>query len=1145
MNVQPQITLDARDSSSILAALESRRPGYLPLWRPNGNDVATALSAMVAGWAEAIIIRLNQAPDKNKLAFLDLLGMQLQPARPARVPIVFQLASGAASAQALAGTAVAAPPPPGSNQPLRFETQQDCGVMAGKLTQVFSLWPARDDYIDHSAAYTAGTPFTLFDLRSLITLPHHLYLQHSKLLNLSGNVELQIEFQFVQTATKSLGMLWEYWDGQIWRGFLSLDQQCNTQTTVTADGTDGFSANGAIQLEADGAQSAALTLSGISGSWIRARLSKPLLRTSGLQLPAIDSIRISSIVTHAFVPSLKCVVTAAPQPQLLRAKTGSVSAAAVLLGNPNGQTLYVSGTLVNDSGQPLSGATVQVSAGSNSGGVFTQVTDTSGSFELTLPAFTPDQQLTAEVTFEGLDATCSPFVLPSTYTAMTLTFSVIGVAPDKAYNDAAKLDVTKPFYPFGQQPQPGTAFYFTNAEIFSKPGAHFRIYAPRTSASTDQTTPPANGSTIQPLQHLINWEYWNGRSWSLLAQSTSSPASYDLNQTEVLEFTVPVDMEPFTLSSQPPALMMRARLVSGGFGFVQTLSFQTGGHTTSFNVVVTQPPVLASFVFDYTWQYGPFYPENVLTYNDFTYTDHSSDAVWPGYSFRPFEYTTDTTPALYLGFDASPPEASNGLFFNIEEDPSDESGPPLIWEYWNGSQWQHASVTDGTQNLRLPEIVDFIGEDDSAPLPRFGTNAYWLRGRLKEDGPPGSPTVDAIYTNAVWASQLGTYQNVLLGQSNGAPNQTFQITQIPILEGERIEVCEASAPRAASEWRVIVLDVFQGDQDFIRQFEQLLAQESPQTDFQIGDVHLRRDKQRQVSEVWVRWQAETNPFAVGPNDRAYAIDRSQGLVLFNARLLPPGASVSAANFQAGGGTQGNVAAQTINQLLGAVAGVQSVSNPIPAEGGSDRETIEEFKLRAPGSLRHRGRAVTAEDYEIMAQEASSAVRVVKALPNRNPAGITWPGWITLLIIPESGDPQPFPSYGMREEVQSYIAQRALDTLTASTRIFVTGPTYTQVGVNAILVPDDPSQAGPVEAAARAALQQFLHPLYGGLSGTGWAFGRPVYLSDVAVVLHSVPDLDHAESVGLTVNGQLVGSVAPVSPDQIVAAGTIDLKVKAS
>src|SRR4030095_9862497 len=61
-----------------------------------------------------------------------------------------------------------------------------------------------------------------------------------------------------------------------------------------------------------------------------------------------------------------------------------------------------------------------------------------------------------------------------------LTFNVDGLDPEKAFSDASKVDVTKPFFPFGQQPQPGSVFYFSSEEIFSKPGAKMQIYVAKT-----------------------------------------------------------------------------------------------------------------------------------------------------------------------------------------------------------------------------------------------------------------------------------------------------------------------------------------------------------------------------------------------------------------------------------------------------------------------------------------------------------------------------------------------------------------------------------------------------------------------------------------------------------------------------------------
>src|SRR5690606_10864468 len=113
-------------------------------------------------YLETILQRLNQAPYKNLLAFLDLLGIQLIPPRPARVPVVFRLPDNVIDINLPAGTRLAAPPPPESTNQIVFETERATGVAVANLKQVFSLWPGRDQYIDHSTAIESKQPFVLF-----------------------------------------------------------------------------------------------------------------------------------------------------------------------------------------------------------------------------------------------------------------------------------------------------------------------------------------------------------------------------------------------------------------------------------------------------------------------------------------------------------------------------------------------------------------------------------------------------------------------------------------------------------------------------------------------------------------------------------------------------------------------------------------------------------------------------------------------------------------------------------------------------------------------------------------------------------------------------------------------------------------------
>ena len=72
MTPDRSLLLDPRDADAVLAALVRRRLGYVPEWLALDDDAATTLAQIFARYMDAVMRRLNQAPDKNKLAFLDL-----------------------------------------------------------------------------------------------------------------------------------------------------------------------------------------------------------------------------------------------------------------------------------------------------------------------------------------------------------------------------------------------------------------------------------------------------------------------------------------------------------------------------------------------------------------------------------------------------------------------------------------------------------------------------------------------------------------------------------------------------------------------------------------------------------------------------------------------------------------------------------------------------------------------------------------------------------------------------------------------------------------------------------------------------------------------------------------------------------------
>lgn len=1149
---RPSPPVDDRTAADWYTTLLRRRDGFVPEWRVDPGSAGSALGLVHARFIRLIRERQNQAPHKHKLAFFDLLGLEPAPAQPARAPLVFRLVDGAPAGQVAAGTPFAAPPPPGGTAQIVFETERACAIMPARVVQVVSLWPGRDEYIDHSAGLRAGVPVHLFRRNDLQPSPHHLYLAHPTLLALAGNVVLTVEVQLTEGGAEPLRGAWEYWDGKVWRGFADTTRECRETPAADPDGTDGWQQSGVVRLEADCAKSEEVSVNGVAGYWIRNRLTEPLLTAPNTAtaaardddgcapaasqgggdaanpLPLVERIRVSSIVARPFTAALRPVLPAASTDVRVVLRRIAINTAGPLTGR-----------VVNEAGHPLSGAVVTLLRADGTQAASSLPTGVTGQYAL--PLVDP-QGASLRLSFADVvaDATLPDAAAAGPRMVLDLELAIGGIQPDQAFGDGTKLDVSIPFQPFGAQPQPGSAFYFTSEEIFTKPGADLRIYLPRTSGPQDVT--PSAGTT--PLDRSMAWEYWNGHAWVLMERSErgGNPAR-DLATTEILAFTVPEDLEPVDYQGVT-ARWMRARLLSGGFGYRQDLTVEK----TTISVAVSQPPFLSDMRMGYTWQYGPFLPERVLTFNDFTYRDRTDETRWPGLSFLPFERITDRTPAVYVGFDRKPPVDAIGLFVDVVEDPSEVEGPELEWEFFDGFVWRPIAVDDETNRLRVPGIVSFIGAASSAALRRFGGEPlHWLRGRLKEDGPPGEPEIRAILPNATWASQQRTQRNVILGTSRGIASETFVTTSIPVMPGERLEVRELAGASAAIEWRTLAIDLFGGNRRALDEVEEELAVEDT-GEVVRGPLRLRRDRRKQISEVWVAWESRRNFLLSGPADRHYTIDRPVGRIRFgdgiHGRVLPAGAVLAAAVVRSGGGSQGNVSVRTITQTLGAVAGLEAVFNCAPAEGGADGESLTAFEARAPLRLRHRGRALSARDYETLAFEASAAVGFARAIPMRDPTGRTRPGWITLVIVPASKEPRPWPSFGLRRQITAFLSARANASL-AAPRIWVTGPRYVPVDVDAVVAPLDPSQAGTIERSVREALERFFHPLTGGPAGEGWGGGRDVHLSDVAAITEGVSGVDYVEDLQLRSDGEPRGERIAVGDDYVVVAGELRLHMKAA
>ncbi|MEN6428252.1 MAG: putative baseplate assembly protein [Phycisphaerales bacterium] len=97
-----------------------------------------------------------------------------------------------------------------------------------------------------------------------------------------------------------------------------------------------------------------------------------------------------------------------------------------------------------------------------------------------------------------------------------------------------------------------------------------------------------------------------------------------------------------------------------------------------------------------------------------------------------------------------------------------------------------------------------------------------------------------------------------------------------------------------------------------------------------------------------------------------------------------------ATYRVGGSQAGNVGAETIRQVLHASGAIEQVRNPLPAQGGTAPESIEQVRQYAPQAFRRQERAVTEADY---AEAARRYGGIQKAA-----ARFRWTGsWYTVFV----------------------------------------------------------------------------------------------------------------------------------------------------
>jgi hypothetical protein len=656
--------------------------------------------------------------------------------------------------------------------------------------------------------------------------------------------------------------------------------------------------------------------------------------------------------------------------------------------------------------------------------------------------------------------------------------------------------------PFGEVPNPGDMFYLACDEAFSKRKAlitisfNFSLQVPNKDIDPQEiktkSSETIDNKTIQidtkkkitfeaPVVVLgtviIIWEYWNGdtKTWRRLnvidtTKNLTQPSEPEKGE---ITFTCPEDFVKVKVNGEEK-YWIRARLLEGHFGKEEYKSTQriyttttiTGAtdvtQNTTTNYAHESEPVITTVhrfpIIKYitiNYETEPEFPTSCLCLNNVDYFDATNRIIQGNNPFMPFQESSEKRDTLLFGFDKQLNGGPLRIYFHLKKEFPELTKAKTAWFYWNGKSWNELTVDDTTAGFRMNGYVTFYGSRDFTRSTMFDLSRFWLKVMISGGSFPDDLTFDGIYFNATEAIQSNLINDEQIGASNGTANQSFLTINSPIIEID-VWVREPSRP----------------DDESMRKIEE----EEP--DLSLTEV---TDNGPWQGEFWIHWHNVDDFDNTGSGDRHYRVDRRTGTIYFgngNKGMIPPkGAANVKCSYRFGGGVAGNVEAGAISSIKSSIPYLKGVINPFKGDGGAEAETRDIALERGAQCLQHRNRAVTAEDFERLTL-MSRAVTRAKCVPNIDDEGEPNPGWISILIIPDTKERPPLAGLQLISNVKNDLQKACIGTIGEEKRLSVRSPKFVTIRVEATLVPKVDDVAAGIVNNAMQALNRFFDPVTG-------------------------------------------------------------------
>lgn len=347
----------------------------------------------------------------------------------------------------------------------------------------------------------------------------------------------------------------------------------------------------------------------------------------------------------------------------------------------------------------------------------------------------------------------------------------------------------------------------------------------------------------------------------------------------------------------------------------------------------------------------------------------------------------------------------------------------------------------------------------------------------------------AVFTIGNSTSTPTSITTELLGTSTGAPLQTFNLANNPVIQSSiTIYVQNPNYPATAGS-------------DPIVPWNQVNSLQSS----------LGSD---------LAWSDSTNANGV------VTIQFGDGV---NGFIPPAGLNIYA-NYRVGGGVIGNLTANSITDIASPILGV-TISGSSQTTGGADPETIDHIRVNAPKSFTAQQRAVTLQDYGNLALSLP-AVSQANAIANSY-SNVT-------VYVAATGN--TIPTQAVLDSVTQYLQARAL----AGTVVAAAACSLVPINVGnnsspVVITCSSRYTPSTIQTAAVQAIQNLF-------STANATLGARVPLSAFYSALYNIPGVQYVNIPLLVRNdasSQTGANDILLRPNELPSAGTIVVNVSAS